>query len=121
TIKLWDLSQGQLLHSFAANDLIVYGVAFSPDGKQLLSSGDEMVKLWELPSARVLKTFAGNGGSLLGLALSQDGRRVAAGCSAVQDQHGLRPGEVRVWKLETGELAFSAAGEEPDDSTFRSV
>jgi WD40 repeat protein len=87
----------------------------------LLSSGDEVVKLWDLSSTKVLKTFAGNGGSVLGLALSRDGNRVAAGFSGIQDQNGLRPGEVRVWAIETGELAFTEVGGDPRNSTMRSV
>jgi WD40 repeat protein len=121
TVRFWDVHQGRQIRSVAANDLIVYGVAVGPDSNRLLSSGDEVVKLWDLSSTKVLKTFAGNGGSVLGLALSRDGNRVAAGFSGIQDQHGLRPGEVRVWAIETGELVFTEVGSDPRNSTMRSV
>lgn len=44
TIKLWDLSTGQLLNTLDGG----YPVAFSPDGKKLVSGGDNhTVKIWQ--------------------------------------------------------------------------
>ena len=119
---MWDLSGGKEVRSFEAKDLIVYGVRFSQDGKQLASSGDQMVKLWELATGQVIKTFDGNGGSIHSVALSQDGEYLAAGCSSLQDEQGnVRPGEIRVWSLKTGELALKDQGQDPEESTIRSV
>jgi WD40 repeat protein len=120
-VRLWDAGTGSLILTCTGHRSVIWSVAFSPDGRRLVSGGDEVVKLWDLSAARVLKTFAGNGGPCLGLALSPDGGRVAAACSGIQDQQGLRPGEVRVWRIETGELVFTAAGEDPRNSTMRSV
>jgi WD40 repeat protein len=59
----------------------VYAVAFSPDGKAVVTgAGDPSVKVWDAVSGKELKTFAGpNGhtGLVLGVAVSPDGRQLA--------------------------------------------
>jgi len=56
TIRLWDLTTGRLAHTLQhPAGHYVYGLAFSPDGSQLISGvnwdedGQGAVCLWELP------------------------------------------------------------------------
>src|SRR5262249_44091689 len=59
----------------------VYGLAFTADGKYLVTaSGDPAVKVWELPAGKELKSFAGpNGhkGLVVAVALAPDGTQFA--------------------------------------------
>jgi WD40 repeat protein len=59
----------------------VYGVAFSPDGKLLVTaSGDPSIKVWRLADGKELKTFAGPNGHkqlVLAVALRPDGAEFA--------------------------------------------
>jgi WD40 repeat protein len=63
----------------------VYGVAFSPDGKFLLTgSGDPALKVWSLPDGKEVKNFAGPNGHkqlVLAVAVSADGTQFASGGS----------------------------------------
>jgi WD40 repeat protein len=59
----------------------VYGVAFSPDGKFVLTaSGDPSIKVWQLPDGKEVKTFSGPNGHkqiVLAVAVSPDGTEFA--------------------------------------------
>lgn len=46
TTRLWDLQNGQLRHVFWSTDFLVYGVAFSPDGKHFASAARQRAELW---------------------------------------------------------------------------
>jgi len=58
----------------------VYGVAFSPDGKQLVSvSADKTVRLWDIEQKKALKTIATQGGAVYSVAFSPDGKQLVTG------------------------------------------
>jgi WD40 repeat protein len=58
----------------------VLSVAFSPDGRQVLSgSNDNTIKLWDAASGREIRTFQGHTSSVYSVAFSPDGRQVLSG------------------------------------------
>jgi WD40 repeat protein len=90
-VSIWDAATGRLLQTFAAHETGVSGVAFSPDGKWLATSGQDSrldpanlraslaamkhsMKLWDTASWQVRLTmpFVGMGGGLA--SFSPDGR-----------------------------------------------
>ncbi len=55
TVRLWDTATGREIRTFAGHLHIVQTIQFSPDGKQLLSSGyDHVARLWSVESGREL-------------------------------------------------------------------
>src|SRR2546421_399887 len=62
---------------------MVYGIAFSPDGKTVATGSFDMsIKLWEAATAKETKTFAGPAGhqkQVLSVAFSPDGHSLASG------------------------------------------
>jgi len=67
----------QLGHTYGTS---VRSVAFSPDGKQILSSSDDgTVKLWDIASGREIRTFLGHTEGVNSVAFSSDGKQVLSG------------------------------------------
>ncbi|KAG6817003.1 hypothetical protein H0H87_000898 [Tephrocybe sp. NHM501043] len=53
TIKLWDSIHGHCLWTFVGHDGWVQALAFHPDGKHMLSVGDDhMMRIWDLSTGR---------------------------------------------------------------------
>jgi WD40 repeat protein len=87
-------------------------LAFTPDGKFLLSGSkenygsDSAVRLWDLKSGKELQRFEGHLGGVNALACSPDGHHfVSAGGSVMQGMLTPRhvyDGAIRLWDLKTG-------------------
>jgi WD40 repeat protein len=90
TIKLWDVSSGNLIRTLQGHINPVLFVAFSPDGKTLASgSEDNNIKLWEVSSGNLIRTLQGHNTSVL--AFSPDGKLLASGSSDM----------TKIWSTET--------------------
>jgi hypothetical protein len=77
-------------------------VAFSPDGKQLASAGDDLtVKLWDASSGKELQALKGHTKVISSVAFSPDGARLA---SASHDF------TVKLWDLATGQELHTLKG-----------
>jgi tRNA A-37 threonylcarbamoyl transferase component Bud32 len=68
----------------------VNGLAFSPDGKYLVTGGDDKgVRLWNLAAERQEREFVGHAGAVDQVAFSSDGKRLYSASGA--------DGTLRVW------------------------
>jgi WD40 repeat protein len=73
---------------------LVYGVAFSPDGKLLATAGfDNDVKLWDFGTAKEARTLKGHTGPVYSVSFNNDGTVLA---SSSQDA------TIRLWKVADG-------------------
>ena len=60
TVRLWDVKTGLELRRFSGHAHWVTSVAFSPDGRRLLSgSYDNTVRLWDVPNRRGVAPLSG--------------------------------------------------------------
>ncbi len=86
--------------SFRGHERMVYQAAFSPDGRHILSSGNDgehgdigMLRVWDAQDCTELRRFLGKV-LVYTFAIAPDGKRVAA---------GAQRGDLTLWDLRTGE------------------
>ena len=121
TIKLWNLSNGELLRTLTGHSGSVLSVAISPDGQTLASgSKDEKIKLWNLSNGELLRTLTDHSYYVRSVAISPDGQTLASGSG---DQ------TIKLWNLSNGELlrtltdhssSVSSVAISPDGQTLAS-
>ncbi|MGP1375434.1 MAG: protein kinase domain-containing protein [Almyronema sp.] len=96
TIKVWDLTSGEVLRTLRGHASFVNAIAVSPDAQQLASSSaDGEIRLWDLASGEVLQTFSGNTVSVNALVITRDGQQLISGNA---------DGVIQRWDLTTGTL-----------------
>ena len=62
------------------HDAPVYSVAFSPDGKLIVSGSlDRTLKIWDANSGQELQKLTGHTDLVLSVAFSPDGQRIVSG------------------------------------------
>ena len=103
-IWIYDAQTGEALDLFPANRFGVRNLAFSPDGKMLISDSRDStrstfsrenlaIRLWDVETGRQIRTFIGHTHPITCLAFSPDGKTIASGSADYV---------VRVWDVESG-------------------
>ncbi len=95
TLRVWDATTGELLHSLLAQRDWEHLPAFSPNGQILAGINPEGdITLWDVESGGEIATMTNDGPALSVVTFSSDGSRLAAG--------GLG-GKAYIWDLTTNQ------------------
>lgn len=100
SVRLWRAESGECVATLLGHEFAVRSVAFSPDGKCVVSGGDdEAIRVWEIASGSQVRVIRGHNNpdftaTIWGLCISPDSQLLA---SAGSDN------SVRLWSLATGE------------------
>jgi WD40 repeat protein len=101
-IRLYDFATGQLTALLKGHINTVFSLAFSPDGKHLVSgSFDRTAIIWDVNDHRLLYRLAGHTGLLQGVAFTPDGERVI---TASEDT------TLKLWSVSDGRELATLAG-----------
>jgi dipeptidyl aminopeptidase/acylaminoacyl peptidase len=107
-LKVWETATGKEILNIQGHRGPVYGVAFSPDGKRLATSGgDSTIKLWDATTGKELLTLKGHTAIVYTVAFSPDGKRLAS-CSG--DFFHPQPGQLKLWDAVTGKELMALKG-----------
>ena len=80
----------------------IYGLNFSPDGKQIASAGsDNLVKVWDVSTGREIRTLKGHTDVVFAVSFSPDGQMVAT---------GSKDATIKLWDARTGALVRTLEG-----------
>jgi WD40 repeat protein len=100
-LTLWSVPSNQRVADLKHPGLFISRVAFSPQGRRLISASPDSVRIWDLKVATEKLSLRGHDGGIPQLAFSPDGRKLA---SASKDR------SVTVWDCAIGRALRSAAG-----------
>jgi RNA polymerase sigma factor (sigma-70 family) len=90
-VRLWGVATGKMLHELAGHANEVADLAFSPDGRLLVSCGGGGAFVWDVATGRrVPRLPAGLPGGAGSVAFSADGRTLATA-----------DGQIRLWEVAT--------------------
>jgi WD40 repeat protein/tRNA A-37 threonylcarbamoyl transferase component Bud32 len=103
-VTIWDTQTGHEVLSVKGHEMAVKAVVFSPDGKRLVSAGqDRTLRIWDAATGTETMTLRGHDGAVTAVAFAPRGERMA---SAGGD------GTVRLWDAATGALLKTFRGHE---------
>ena len=92
-----------MIHRFSGHAGWVTGLAFSPDGRRALSSGeDRVIRLWDLGSRATIREFRGHTDWAISVAFSPDGRLAYSTGGARSVWRDGTDFAVRIWDVEAG-------------------
>jgi WD40 repeat protein/TolB-like protein len=100
--RLWNVSEGKVLHTLQRHSGDVSSIAFSPDGKSILTGGtDKTMRVWDPATGGEIRTFHDVQDSVVALAFTPDGHYVASG-----DYRN----DLLIWDFATGRLEHKLSG-----------
>ncbi len=101
-IRLYDFATGRLVALLKGHENVVADLAFSPDGRHLISgSSDFTAIIWDVPSAKKLHHLKGHRNDIYAVGFTADGARAVT---------GSEDNDLRLWSVKSGDLLATMTG-----------
>lgn len=90
-VRIWNLDNGREVEQLKGHSRIVRSVAFTRDGRYVVSGGDDgTVEVWDVSTGTEIRSFDGHAGAVTGVSVSPSGRYVASSSA---------DGTVKIWQF----------------------
>lgn len=99
SVRLWDTTSWKAAHVILAHSGEVRALLYAPDGKTLVSGGDDMMAFWDPATGQAIRRRTGHKGRVTGVRFTNDGASVIAHDSGGA---GGRRSCLKVWDRATG-------------------
>lgn len=94
SIKIWNIATGEIVKRFEMATQTINSIAFSPNGRFLVSGGDDkLVCIWDIFGGIKIRQFEGHASPVTCVSFSPDGLTIAS---------GSHDGTLRLWDTKTG-------------------
>jgi WD40 repeat protein len=103
-VKLWDLASGRILESSQKQEGSLYSIAYSPNGKYLVSGSFKTFTIWDAQSLKELNKISGLTSRIESVAFSPDSQFIGTGSS---------DGSVKIWNVKSGSEIFNFSAASP--------
>lgn len=132
-IKFWDPQSGKELRTLKGHSDEIRALAFSPDGKYLVTAGeDQTAIIWDVQTGKELHTLKGHKETILSAAFNKDGTKLATGSAAPaampdpKDKKGKKDKKedkkddkstdpsVKLWEVQSGKELHTLTGADRD-------
>jgi serine/threonine protein kinase len=118
TVRIWNLSDGTLIHKFGGLAEHITDIKFSPDSKLIAASSGydyfAKVKLWKISDGLLYKSFP-QSNTISAIAFSNNGTLIAIG---TRQTHYLDKTVVQVWDFENENLLNEFSDIDTEELTF---
>jgi WD40 repeat protein len=105
-LRLYRVDDWKLLGTLRGHDDVIFSVAFSPDGRRLVSASfDHTLRLWDVEKLSSIRSYAHHSDFVYAVAFAPSGKQIV---SASKDH------TVQLVDVETGKSAFTFSGMEQD-------
>ncbi len=76
TVRVWDITSGQLRHSFSGQADWANSVAISPEGRTVVGGIGNITKIWDLKTGELLHTVSNHSDDITAVSFSLTGKSI---------------------------------------------
>jgi WD40 repeat protein len=112
SVRIWDAATGQEVRQLSGHTGVVLSVAYSPDGKQIVTaSDDQTARIWDTTTRHEVRQLSSHTGPVRSVAFSPDGKQiVTAGCDRTDPTGACQEDSVRIWDAATERTVRTLTG-----------
>lgn len=104
-IHLWNIVTGQCFRQWEVHQSQIWSVAFSRNGRWLVSGGDDCtVRVWDLNSGKAVQALEGHQNVVHAAVFGADDRLIASGSADAT---------IKIWNVQTGECLQTLRADRP--------